>query len=466
MWSLYDHVWQDALNGFLRDIKLLGKREDDFQAGRMFYGRPYWNVGKVKDCMAKLPGFVEKDFDADLQIRVDPNSEGRVTPVTPLGVLRALPTVLAVPAMWKRQARFDHDFLDGGFEKLVSRFEDKIKDPTESFGQLIEEAFTVTELNYFRTIFCASLAKLDFAEAFPEATSTALIGGIPDIRHLEPVRAMREMKARGEKDLSLLMKRFRHHSRNELDLRAPRWDEDPEWIEQMWDNLPPDSGDRPKAAYTEALSRELQCLPKRQHRRFLKKLNRLRHFLWLREEMRDLSTQMYYLIRKHVLAIAEERNLGDDVFFMTWKEIVAMDCSSIAAARATFESYRNFKAPNEIGRPFTANIEAASSGEFTGIAASPGVTQGPVAIARDVTEAMGAPAGSILVCPFTDPGWTSVLGKVAAVVTENGGQLSHAAVICREFGIPAVLGVGDATLRLKDGHFVTVDGDHGKIITH
>ena len=55
MWSLYAFIWENALKGFLREIKLLG---GDFEAGRMFFGRPYWNLGAVKQCLAKMPGFV------------------------------------------------------------------------------------------------------------------------------------------------------------------------------------------------------------------------------------------------------------------------------------------------------------------------------------------------------------------------------------------------------------------------
>jgi len=71
--------------------------------------------------------------------------------------------------------------------------------------------------------------------------------------------------------------------------------------------------------------------------------------------------------------------------------------------------------------------------------------------------------GSILVCPFTDPGWTPVLERVAAVVTETGGLLSHAAVICREYGIPAVLGLPNATTRIPEGSPVTVNGSAGTV---
>jgi pyruvate,water dikinase len=72
-------------------------------------------------------------------------------------------------------------------------------------------------------------------------------------------------------------------------------------------------------------------------------------------------------------------------------------------------------------------------------------------------------AGAILVCPFTDPGWTPLIGRAAAVVTEAGGLLSHAAVICREFGVPAVLGIRRATERIANGSQVTVDGGAGAV---
>ena len=71
--------------------------------------------------------------------------------------------------------------------------------------------------------------------------------------------------------------------------------------------------------------------------------------------------------------------------------------------------------------------------------------------------------GDILVTPFTDPGWTPLFSRVGGVVTETGGVLSHAAVISREYGIPAVLGVQGATDRIGDGDRVRVDGRQGLV---
>jgi pyruvate,water dikinase len=75
-------------------------------------------------------------------------------------------------------------------------------------------------------------------------------------------------------------------------------------------------------------------------------------------------------------------------------------------------------------------------------------------------------AGEILVAPHTDPGWTPLFLKAAAVVTEVGGALSHGAVVAREFGLPAVVNVTGATSMLKTGDWIEVNGDTGEVRLH
>jgi phosphohistidine swiveling domain-containing protein len=163
-----------------------------------------------------------------------------------------------------------------------------------------------------------------------------------------------------------------------------------------------------------------------------------------------------------VLQIAERRGLGDDIFFMTFREILNDDRSNIERSREIYDSYRNFDAPHEIGSRFTF-AEPATAGALTGIPASPGAVRGVARVARTVEEAMRLEKGAILVCLFTDPGWTVLLDRAAGVVTETGGLLSHAAVICREYGIPAVLGVPGATRRIPDGSTIAIDGTTGRV---
>ena len=71
--------------------------------------------------------------------------------------------------------------------------------------------------------------------------------------------------------------------------------------------------------------------------------------------------------------------------------------------------------------------------------------------------------GDVLVCPATDPSWSVLFGVAGAVVTEGGGALSHAAIVAREYAVPAVLAVDSATRMLRDGQLVTVDGTAGTV---
>src|SRR5207249_4444255 len=274
-------------------------------------------------------------------------------------------------------------------------------DIDRSFHDLIERDYRTTETNYFRTIFCASLAKLDFTDSFPKADYRQLVSALPEMRHLAPTRALREMAERGEGDVDALIRQFPHHSRRELDLRTPRWDEDRAFVEELVANYRGSAGDDPRPAYEAARAQALAALPWHRRRSFERKLDRLRRFVWLREEMRDLSTRLYHQIRRHVLEIARRRGLGDDIFFMTFQEIISDDRSNIERSRGIFESYRNFKAPNEIGARFPVKPSAGTEA-LQGIGASQGTVRGVARIARSVEEAARVEKGAILVCPFTD----------------------------------------------------------------
>src|SRR3989442_8074042 len=98
-----------------------------------------------------------------------------------------------------------------------------------------------------------------------------------------------------------------------------------------------------------------------------------------------------------------------------------------------------------------------------GSGASPGLYSGPAGVVLDPAGARLEP-GEILVVPSTDPGWTPLFMTAGALVMEMGGVISHGAVVAREFGIPAVVGVPDATTRLRTGQIVTVDGAAGTVV--
>ncbi|WP_182907132.1 PEP/pyruvate-binding domain-containing protein [Microbispora sp. H13382] len=107
-----------------------------------------------------------------------------------------------------------------------------------------------------------------------------------------------------------------------------------------------------------------------------------------------------------------------------------------------------------------ADIPAAT---FKATPGSHGTVTGTARIVRGPGDFARVRPGDILVCPFTDPAWTPLLSIAAGVVTETGGVLSHAAIVAREHAIPAVLGLANATSRLRDGTVITIDGTTGTV---
>ncbi|MBA3741822.1 PEP-utilizing enzyme [Sporichthya sp.] len=113
------------------------------------------------------------------------------------------------------------------------------------------------------------------------------------------------------------------------------------------------------------------------------------------------------------------------------------------------------------------SMPRATSGEIlTGLAACPGVASGRARVIRDPADAHDLEPGEILVAPMTDPGWTPLFTSAEAVVVDIGATLSHAAIVSRELGIPCVLGVTHASLRIPDGAMLTVDGTAGLVTVH
>ncbi|PZN34067.1 MAG: PEP-utilizing protein mobile subunit [Proteobacteria bacterium] len=103
----------------------------------------------------------------------------------------------------------------------------------------------------------------------------------------------------------------------------------------------------------------------------------------------------------------------------------------------------------------------ASSREIRGFAASSGVVEGPARVVKSVEEISRLETGDILVCQVTNPTWAPVFQKIVGAVSDLGGSMSHAAIVAREYGLPAVVGTGNATGRIKDGQRIRVDGSRG-----
>ena len=164
----------------------------------------------------------------------------------------------------------------------------------------------------------------------------------------------------------------------------------------------------------------------------------------------------------------------NDILFMTRDEIVKAAKSHtseqhgvIRQRRADWIAARAWQPLALVPRPWWMRIAARSrrsSETLTGIAASPGRATGVARSVRGFDDFGRLAAGDVLIAPATTPAWSVLLSLAAGVVTERGGGFSHAALVAREYGIPAVVGVANALDKLTDGMKVTVDGDHGTVI--
>jgi pyruvate,water dikinase len=236
-----------------------------------------------------------------------------------------------------------------------------------------------------------------------------------------------------------------------------------------------------------AAFRALASSPRRL-RAFRKLLADTQHLASLREEQVPVLTISWPVMRRAVLRIGESlvaRGViadPDDVFFLTHDEALSAlkgtgssATVNIAERRARREEQGELIAPLNVGRmtgmmkrlwemmPRLVGAVPSDRALVSGTPASPGRATGLVRVVRGAQDFDQLQPGEILVAPLTAPAWTPLFTRAAAVVTDVGSLASHASIIAREYGIPAIVGCGDATARLRTGMRVTVDGSTGNV---
>ncbi len=206
-----------------------------------------------------------------------------------------------------------------------------------------------------------------------------------------------------------------------------------------------------------------------------------------RERVRYKQAEMYYKFKVVVKRIgAKEVNKGnvsdsEDILYLSYKEIgeligsSAMDSGLLKEKISTRIQHFQEESKKEFPSNFSTNfgerpesiagevsfVEGAT--EFRGLAASGGRIRGRVKVLESVLEGNKIEQGDILVTKQTDPGWAMVFPLIGGLIVERGGALSHGAIVAREFGIPAVIGIDHITRSLKDNDEVILDGNLGRI---
>jgi phosphoenolpyruvate synthase/pyruvate phosphate dikinase len=196
-----------------------------------------------------------------------------------------------------------------------------------------------------------------------------------------------------------------------------------------------------------------------------------------RETPKHYIIKVVDLFRKQALSVAQTFVAAGrldqplQIFDLTIADIdraqadSTLDLRALAAERsALINKIRKSKLVARIidsrGKIYYPPRKAAADGEFSGVPISPGMVQGRVRVLHSASEKKLLP-GEILVARATDPGWTPLFINARGIILEIGGALQHGAVVAREYGIPCVSGLDDATSKLKDGQLVEVDGSNG-----
>lgn len=539
MWSLYQYIWNNTLPQYLNKVGLISKKQLDQNWGQMFWGRPFWNAGEVKKGLRSLPGFNEVDFDKDLG--VETQEIGWPTSLTLKGLIKGINVLFRLDKSFKKRINENLKTFPVIQNLITSLLQTDFKkmndhDLFDTYKAIVSKHYFLVESSYFNHIFDNSNVKTLFKESLDKwskkyhilINQLDLIKGLTDLSHLRATTDLwnisRMIRSNDDalhywltsssellvanfysnKDEHLFpvvrqyVETYKYKSAKELDITVPCIDEDPGFlIKQLLSYLVLENAQGPQLRTTlqhqqfcQTKDQFLSALPFRVSKKVSKKIEQMRTFLWWREELRNESTKMYYILRKitlevgHRLVKNERLTRPDDLFDLPWQSVIELiknneiqrHLSLMKKNKQYYMSFKNFTPPMDFGNsnfnnslqsnPVSFDISEELDASFykvTGIACGPGKITGRVRVIHSIDDINLIQQGEILVTKFTDPAWTPVFGLISGVITETGGVLSHAAVISREYGIPSVLAVKNATQIFQSGDEILLNGHEGMI---
>lgn len=323
--------------------------------------------------------------------------------------------------------------------------------------------------------------------------SSALVAEVPN-KSVELDRVLRRLAAiREGSDFEAALGEFLAHYGHRsfsLDLYEPPFNVEPAQVLQLVGQLRGASVQQPPSHPQEALSRARKALRRGmggwlRWPLFQQVVHLARRYMGLREDQRFYWQQTLAQMRCLFLRLGRHLQAEgvlqapEELFFATWEELRAhvageghLDRGLLLRRRAEFHHLRkkHRRAPTLHYLPFLRGNHPLEEGPLTlgtavfqGQPVSPGLAQGPARVVTSPEQLSQVQAGEVLVAHSLDPGWTPVFGLVVGLVFERGGQLSHAAVVAREYGLPAVTAVPGIVQRIRTGQRLVVDGTSGLV---
>jgi phosphohistidine swiveling domain-containing protein len=307
---------------------------------------------------------------------------------------------------------------------------------------------------------------------------------------LGPVAGLDRVR-RGLMNREAYLQQYGHRGPHEVELSFPRSAENPDWIDEQLEGLEQSPSDvdtllnEQRGHYEAALAR-LQKSTSRKFDLFLRRIKEAARLTRLREAGRSESIRALWVSRNFALRAGALNGIGENAFFLEYEEIIHLlegsneSLAYIPARQAAYQKYAALPLyptiimgrfdpiawaadPNRRTDIYDAaqRIKKRFTTQIKGLPGSAGYAEGRVRILHTQEEGRQLQPGEILVATTTNVGWTPIFPRAAAVVTDVGAPLSHAAIVARELGIPAVVGCFNATALLKTGDRVRVDGTRG-----
>ena len=522
MWSLYEYIWEFSLRNFIVRSEILKDEELPSKLGEMFYGRPYWNMSAVKKAMSRVIGYKEREFDSEYGIVGNYEGDGEVTKITPTSVSRMIKIVINQSRILrnrkKNAQRYKDELLGLYFDYKDKYDRHEIKDIEKSFYNITKKTYLRSETTYFWQIFIntihQSIYKDSLLKYVSESEYLSLLGNIDNISHLLPFYEMWDVSRliRKENDayhywidtpaekiassltdakyhiseVKVIIDKYGYHSDKELDITYPCYYEEP-WVMigmvkdmvALEDSYSPlEDKENGHKMYMDVLRKIRKKVSGRTFDKIKKKVTGMREMLWWREEFRDISTRFYYMLRMYTMEYAKiltEKGVlenAEDVWFLKvgdlWDHIEGKADKDILREKIRknkyyYNAYRNYISENEIGTEISSGKKIEGGPGIRGLGANNGTVTGIARVIEDFTQIDRLQEGDILVTRFTDTGWTPKFAILSGIVTEYGGILCHAAIVSREYGIPAIVACKDAMSKIRDGQIVTIDGSTGTV---
>ena len=522
MWSLYEYIWEYSLRKYIVDSKLVKDSDLPSKLGEMFYGRCYWNLTAVKQAMSRVIGYKEREFDNEYGIYPTYEGDGETTGVSLKSIIDIIKMAIAQKKIVKERndnkEKLKDELLEKYYNYKTNYDNNKISNIKKEFKRLTHDDYLFSESTYFLQIFIntvhQSLNKDSLLKYISEEDYLTLISSIDNISHLLPFYEMWDVsrKIRQNKndlkywnsnavdkivkdyqkdnnkfnDVKEIIDKYGYHSDKELDVTYPCYYEDISPIITnikdliaLDDNYSPEKDQLAgKEKYEEKLEELKQELSPSKYSKLEKKITIIRDMLWWREEFRDLSTRFYYLIRIYTVLLSKELvkekiiSNEEDIWFLKvgnlWdfldKKINKEQLNElISKNKKYYRAFRNYMSENEIGSLFSEE-NAQIKNSLKGLGANNGTVTGVARVIESFDEIDRLQEGDILITKFTDTGWTPKFAILSGIVTEYGGVLCHAAIVSREYGIPAIVSCSNIMKEVKDGEIITINGTTGVVV--